>query len=62
MDRKQYSPEELEHIKKHWRADPPQQCTGNCDIKCFHLEDVCVACGWCDESLPATGSNEYEKQ
>lgn len=58
-DVEKYTPEEQEQIRKNWKGEPPPCCVGKCDLKTFHLDLICKACGWCDDSLPVTGSQEY---
>jgi len=42
-----FTPEQLEIIKKHWGI-PPEECKGACNMFTGPLLTECVACGWDD--------------
>jgi len=44
---REYKPEELEIIKKHW-SDPPEECKGACKMFTGPLLTECLTCGWDD--------------
>jgi hypothetical protein len=42
-----YTPEQLEVIKKHW-SYPPKECKGACKMFAGPLLTECLSCGWDD--------------